>query len=287
MADDWVTIATSMSQERAETFSLVLSSSGVPHVVQRSDSGWSIRVEADVQDRALDTIRVYIAENPEAPAHEDAADTFFARNHSASWAVLILLAFYVASKRSGDFHRVVQEHGASSASILQGEVHRILTALLLHADELHLAGNLVGIVVFGTAVSSIFGVGVGWLMILASGMVGNLANAWFFQYGHTSIGASTAVFGAVGILAARQFVMKRESTSQRRKAWLPLAGGVALLAMLGAGARADIMAHVFGFVVGLICGFWGTYFLQTARNRERLQMGCVAVIAALMVGAWL
>ncbi|MCG6894361.1 MAG: rhomboid family intramembrane serine protease [Desulfobacteraceae bacterium] len=286
MTDQWITIAASLSRERAETFSLVLSASGLPHDVQRSDRGWSLRVDPAVQDLARETIDRYIAENSEELAHDEGYVAPRKWNGSAAWAVLALIAFHVAARRSGDFSRVVAEHGASSSAILQGEVQRALTALLLHADELHLAGNLMGIAVFGTAVSSIFGAGLGWLMILISGIAGNLANAWFFQSGHTSIGASTAVFGAVGILAAWQFARKKQSNMQRRRAWLPLAAGLALLALLGSGAHTDIMAHGFGFAAGLVLGYAGARGLQAPRTRENLQIGCVLVIVALMVGAW-
>ena len=57
----------------------------------------------------------------------------------------------------------------------------------------------------GANLGRIAGAGVGVLMILAAGVLGNYANAVLFEYNHLSVGASTSVFGAVGITAAYQF----------------------------------------------------------------------------------
>jgi hypothetical protein len=60
------------------------------------------------------------------------------------------------------------------------------------------------------------------------------------------IGTSTAVFGALGTLSALQV--------PRRRAWLTLGVGVALLGFLGTGSRADLLAHLFGFAAGVAEG---------------------------------
>ena len=46
------------------------------------------------------------------------------------------------------------------------------------------------------------GSGLAWSLLLGSGVLGNLANACLQLPDHRSVGASTVVFGAVGILAA-------------------------------------------------------------------------------------
>ena len=71
--------------------------------------------------------------------------------------------------------------------------------------------------------------------------------------GHRSVGASTAVFGAVGILAALSLVRHRHYLQRR---WLlPVAAALALLALLGTeGKNTDLGAHLFGFVSGIVLG---------------------------------
>jgi membrane associated rhomboid family serine protease len=157
---------------------------------------------------------------------------------------------------------------------------------MLHADYPHLAGNMAGIAIFGTWVCNITGAGIGWLMILLTGILGNLANAELFQYGHNSIGASTAVFGAVGFLAAYQLDRKIKVAGQRRKAWIPLAGGLALLAFLGAGAHSDLTAHLFGFLAGIFLGLvYAMYLHRVLKGRH--QTYCMAAAIGIVIFSWL
>ncbi len=89
-------------------------------------------------------------------------------------------------------------------------------------------------------------------MILLAGGAGNLLNDLFEPASHTSIGASTAVFGAVGLLAVlalRDGAMQWRSGIRR---WAPLAAGVMLLFFLGTeGEQVDVGAHVGGFAAGV------------------------------------
>ena len=71
--------------------------------------------------------------------------------------------------------------------------------------------------------------------------------------GNLSVGASTAVFGAVGVLAALRAVMERRLDP--RRTLIPVAAGLGLLSMLGtAGENTDLWAHLSGFAAGLTLG---------------------------------
>ena len=109
----------------------------------------------------------------------------------------------------------------SISHILNGELYRSITSLMLHANSLHILGNMVGISIFCTSVCSIKGLGVGWFMILVTGIAGNLINAFLHMGGHISIGASTSIFGAIGILSSYPLVKKLQTPGQRAKAYLP------------------------------------------------------------------
>ena len=128
----------------------------------------------------------------------------------------------------------------------------------------------------------------GWLAILLSGMAGNLANALFFKQGHLSIGASTAVFGALGFLAALHFHRKLKSgrRDERRKAWLPLAGGLALLGFMGTSVHSDLMAHLFGMAVGICLGLLYALGLQP-QVQPRHQVWAMVLVTAIAALSWL
>lgn len=152
--------------------------------------------------------------------------------------------------------------GANSSRALfeDGEWWRPLTALFLHADGRHLVGNLVGGVCFLTLVIHALGRRLGVVLVLAAGLAGNLFTAWHHHpQPFRAVGASTAVFGALGILTALGII--DAATGQRRAAALlvPLFGGLTMLAWLGTGGpEVDILGHCAGFTAGLMLGLTAT-----------------------------
>ena len=275
-----IRILANLTQEQADTFALVLASAGIASHIRGEALACELWVEEAHAPEALGLIRDYREENrPQRLPGRPRMLREYGRTTAGLWGALILLACYLAVVRGGGLNAYSRVYGAASGLIQQGQLYRCATALLLHADAVHLAGNLLGIAVFATAVCSVAGWGVGWLMILATGIAGNLANAYFYSAGHLSIGASTAVFGAVGILSALQLVRRIVRPGERFKAFLPLAAGLALLAMLGASENADLTAHLFGFFCGLLLG--GLYGLQARRPAGPfVQAGALLAVTA-------
>jgi len=243
-----------LSEDDADTYRLVLSSSGISHHLEKGGHGWHIRVNDTDYEKAVTAIEEYLKENPELQKTEDPLYYKYQKTFTGIWVSILLIACHVAIAIGDKSDLFVETYGSSAFHILHGELYRSVTSLMLHADPLHLMGNIAGIAIFGTAVCSITGWGVGWLMILATGIVGNLTNALLYESGHISIGASTAIFGAIGILSAHQFFQKFNPSGQKMKAVLPLACGLALLGILGSGKHTDIMAHLFGFLAGIVSG---------------------------------
>ncbi len=140
-----------------------------------------------------------------------------------------------------------------------GEGWRALTALFLHADLGHLVSNaLSGLFVFAAVVTT-WGRGRGWLLLAVASVAGNLvAAAAHYGSDYRSIGASTAVFAALGLLTGRavRVVIGVRHPHRWRTVFVPLAAGVAVLGLYGAGGqRVDVVAHVTGFVAGVGLGF--------------------------------
>jgi len=166
----------------------------------------------------------------------------------------------------------------------EGQLWRPLTALTLHAHVGHLAGNLLSGICFGLLINRAFGYGLGWLLILASGVLGNSLALWIhLPEGNFSIGASTAVFGALGILVARgaaQLALTEEGLDWKR-GLLPIAGGLTLLGLTGAtGENVDIGGHVGGFVAGLVLGLFMTLAMPGRPPGKTLQ----AILGWLTLG---
>ena len=130
------------------------------------------------------------------------------------------------------------------------------------------------------------GPGVGVWLVLLAGIGGNALTA--VAYGaqpHQSVGASTALFGAIGILAATQFI-SRDRRARARKRWIIVAASLALLGLLGTSPEADLLAHLSGLLVGAGLGLAAAPALR--RPLSSPTQWILAVVAlAFVVGAWL
>src|SRR5262249_27637372 len=147
--------------------------------------------------------------------------------------------------------------------------------------------------IFASAVHRRLGPGTGSLAIVASGVLGNLANALFHHARgegfHASIGASTAVFGAVGILATTQILLDPPRPSGDRKTFMellaPIVGGLALLGALGASPQSDLGAHLFGFLSGTLMGVIAALPLRRTQTSTELLGAASTDRSILMSGA--
>lgn len=276
-----------LTHQQADICALVLSSSGLPYRLKKDKNGWGVWVDETYYHQALQSMNLYFHENKNRfPVYEEKSEFNAATIISSIIAALILLMSHIAVHISGHAGDVVTRFGASAFMILNGELYRTVTALMLHADEVHLAGNMISIAVFGTAVCSICGRGLGWLMILMSGVFGNLINAFMYETGHISIGASTAVFGAIGILVGYQSLKYKGPFKRKTAAWIPVACGLALLGLLGSGGvNVDIMAHLFGFVCGMVMGFLYAIVVKQCPGRF-IQLASGTSVFIIITLAW-
>lgn len=275
-----------LSEDEANNYGLVLSSSGIPYQLKKGGSGWYVWVDDMDCENALNTIEQYLEENQDFDKKDEASDFEYQKTFTGLLVSIVLLVCYVTIKTGNDFQLFVNAYGSSAVHILHGELYRTVTSLMLHANTLHLSGNILGVAIFGTAVCTITGWGAGWLMILATGIIGNLLNAILYKTGHLSIGASTAVFGAIGILAAYQFFRKLRLADQRIRAWLPLAGGIALLGILGSGQFSDLTAHLFGFMTGIVIGAFYAILVKKPASRP-YQVYCLLVTLSVLAMSWI
>lgn len=276
-----------LDREEADTYSLVLKSVGIRHHVAAAEEGFRIDVLASQLDAAMDAVARYREENPSADAQDQLSQIpAHRKNLSGVFVAVFLLSVHLAVMSSSAPADYVEVFGAQARRIQSGEIYRCVTALLLHADDAHIAGNMFAAALFGGAVCAVTGNGVGWLMILFCGAAGNLVNAMVVAPGHLSIGASTAIFGAVGILCTLQAVRSAFYGRGWKKAVAAMGAGMALLAFLGSSARSDLGAHLFGFVCGFPTG--GVYQLWLKdRAGKKGQILCGAMAIAILVAAWM
>jgi membrane associated rhomboid family serine protease len=266
--------------------SLVLAAAKIPHQVLHDQGGSIIVVPAEHSAHASDEIAIYDEANP--PVVAKPRKTVRYQNAMPGIAAYVLVvcgvAWLAGSSAFGENWFLAGR--VDGVLIRAGELWRIVTALTLHTGLGHLAGNLVFGALFGLFAGRILGSGVAWFAIVTTGALGNLLNTLVLSPDHRSIGASTAVFAALGIVAG--YVWRGKLMSQER--WVyrngPIVGGLALLMYTGTGDKnTDIGAHLFGF----LCGFGGGILLTLARDRileDRWQWLGGAAALALILGAW-
>jgi membrane associated rhomboid family serine protease len=174
---------------------------------------------------------------------------------------LLWLLAVLAVYRGQSQHPGWTEAGALDAAAVfdHGEFWRTFTALFLHANADHLVSNLFGGVFVFAAVLTIFGRARGWLLLGLAAIAANLAVAAMHYPGpYVSLGASTAIFAALGLLTGRavRLAVQARHPHRWRSFFVPFAAGLTVLALYGAGAPpVDVLAHVSGFVVGGLLGF--------------------------------
>jgi membrane associated rhomboid family serine protease len=164
---------------------------------------------------------------------------------------------------------------------------RAVTALTLHADLGHLLGNLLFGVPFGYFAAQLLGNGRAWLSILIAATAGNLLDSAAMPSQQETIGASTAVFAMLGLVAA--YAWRKGSGKSKRSAhsWAPLIAGIALLGITGAGGEnTDVFAHLSGFAAGALLGVVHAHLRTPVLDGRIGQFIAGALTVAAVVGAW-
>ena len=275
-----VSLYGSRSKKRCMEYALVLLAVGIRCEVLPRDGKFALLVHARDADGALEQLRLYLHEHRAWPPRFDRR---FGVHDGLVCACLygVTILLFDILQRNQAFSLDWWGAGMTHAGLIrEGEWWRAVTALALHADTVHLAGNLVFGLAFGFLAGDLLGWGLAWSGMLLAGALGNVINAFVQAPGHTSIGASTAVFATVGILAA--YTWKRRRAQINR--WVPLGGGIALLAFLGmSGERTDIFAHFAGFgsgcLFGLVFGVLETRSLLAAWHKHTLGLAAFLFFA--------
>jgi membrane associated rhomboid family serine protease len=292
--EPWIEVYRSSRRRDAEEHALVLAAVGIGCTVQPLDGVVTLLVPTSEALRARQQLVQYARENHKHEVEEQHGQKHHTQHHirrfidglpAAVGCAGVLVLLHAWSRQGTFFQNWLSAGAAQARLILGGEWWRTMTALGLHADLGHLASNVIFGIVFGLLVAQIFGSGLGWLVILLAGTAGNALNALVQPETHTAIGASTAVFAAIGILSGVMWRRKRYALGLRR--WTPLAGGLMLLVYLGIGGeRTDIGSHAAGFATGVLSG------MVLAQVHDRLPQGAPpqrafgAAAMLLFVLAW-
>ena len=289
-SEPWVVVLSGRDPMQADEAIFVLRAIGIEHALTRLEGVWQLSVPAASASRASTELAAYRAELQADPRHgririEEIGHGWFG---VAAYAAVLLLAATASNQDLLGFDWL----GVGRLDVdrvMAGEWWRTVTALCLHADLGHLGGNIAFGGFFGLFAGRYLGSGIAWLGILVGGLLGNALNALIQPSGHLAIGASTAVFAALGMLAA--YTWRRgffRQTSWKTRA-APVTAAIGLLAFVGTGGggeggNVDIIAHLTGFIAGFAIGVLLAVWQLSRRKRIQIYAGGVA--AAILALAW-
>ena len=279
-------------KREAEDWALVLIAEGIPSTIQRVDGTFTLQVASKAHATAREILTAWQIERAERARRialpiPRGATTF--ETATAYVCALALLAFYLGLEAS-DRSSLFREIGRSQAAlVLDGQGWRLVTALTLHADLPHVIGNTLFGGFFLAALAGRVGIGFAVLGFVVSGTLGNLANALYYESAHSSIGASTGVFGLVGVLAGLAAWRRHQLATPGRGAWVAFAAGLGIVAMLGSGGpKVDFSAHLFGLAAGGLTGLLlAVPFASRSIPNNLGQALAMATALAVIAAAWI
>ena len=282
---DVVEIFRSYRRAACDERAFVLHAVGIPSQVGWNGRSWSLLVAGQHEAEAVAQLVRYQRENPPRrrslepePIHR------LAWLGCAAYVLVLLVVGYLAGRDAFD-RDWFGDGGLRAGAVQAGEAWRAVTALTLHVDVGHLLANLGFGTVFGLLAGQLIGPGLTWSAVLAAAALANFLNSMIRSPDYGSVGASTAVFATLGLLAAYSWRRRASRADRWAYRWAPLIAGVALLAFTGVGGeRTDVLAHLTGFVMGAIAGVLLASARRPVAGWAQWTLGTAA--AAAIAAAW-
>ncbi len=272
---------------------------GIASAIARDSRGYVLLVDAPDSGVAREHLRLYEAERLNRPPPPPPPPKLFEHAWAGSLSYALLITAVAAAISSGLGRLDAFYLGELDAALVRnGQWWRIWTALTLHVDGLHLATNMAFGVWFGYLASRVLGVGHAWFLTVLGAGFANWIEALLGPATHRSVGASTAVFTALGLLSAYSWRAQLAYPQRWALRWGPLIAGVVLLGWTGTGGESlegqakpggetvDVAAHVLGFLVGLLLGA-GAASAPAARMLYRVPQWLTGLLAlSAIVAGW-
>jgi len=266
------------SKRQAMDWSLALISQGIESRIEYFDeTRWQLVIEPGDYEQALVVLRQYRSENRKWPWQRRLIERGRIFDPSSlAWGFLLCF-FYIISHKGENLKSLCL---MDSAAVAHGQWWRLFTAIELHADLAHLAGNAtIGIVLLGLAMAR-YGTGVALLASYLAGVAGNTTALISSAHVHRSLGASGMVMGALGLLAVHSLHSWQRMPRPTKFVVTRLVAGVMLFVLLGVAPGSDVLAHAGGFVAGVLLG-------SIVGLRPTLAENTVVNLLSVLIVAWL
>jgi rhomboid protease GluP len=170
---------------------------------------------------------------------------------------------------------------------LGGDYWRLLSAAFVHGGIIHIVLNMWCLLSFGQLSERLFGRWQTAAIYLLTGVGGNLLSlAHAPEKLSVSVGASGAIFGLLGaLLAGVKFGNLSITAGQKRSIFSSVIFSAIFSFSIGMHGNIDNMAHLGGFITGLIVGLPLAIPSSSKSKRALLQVGTLLATTALLVVA--
>ncbi len=156
-----------------------------------------------------------------------------------------------------NFNLIVQYGQVNGLVLGYGWYYQLFTSLFIHVTIVHLAGNMMFLLIFGLRAEEMFSLPEYLFLYFVGGLVGNLLSLVFLPLWVPSAGASGAIFGMFGACT----IYIRRTVGQSIMGALMFAF---FLLLISSGPEVNNLAHIGGLVAGLLIG----YVLASRRKPE-------------------
>jgi membrane associated rhomboid family serine protease len=202
--------------------------------------------------------------------------------------IAVYLAMVLTTRQFVNFDTPTVVHWGADFGLLtlSGEWWRMLTSTFLHGGIIHIAVNMWALRNLGYTAELFYGRRNFLIIYLLSGLAGS-AGTLVWNPARVSVGASGAIFGVAGALAALVYFKKLPVDRAVLRRDIGSIGGMILVNLfLGASIGIiDNSAHVGGLLAGTILGFALPAMIFRA-EREKSEtpgyMATAAVLAAIL-----
>jgi membrane associated rhomboid family serine protease len=193
----------------------------------------------------------------------------------AANTIVFLLMLLTGSPTS---NRTLYRFGALPGILPASRWWRLVTAMFVHIGLVHLALNMVGLILFGGGIEQRYGKVRFLMLYLGAGVLGS-ATSLAYSESSLSAGASGAIFGIIGAwLALTVWNRHRPGMRGQLQSWLFLIAINVVFGILTPGI--DLHAHIGGLIGGFVVGSaFEASLRQRGPARAALQVAGYAVVA--------
>jgi rhomboid protease GluP len=168
----------------------------------------------------------------------------------------------------------------NNTAIAAGEYYRFLTAMFLHGGWLHIAFNAYALYALGPEAERIYGTARFLALYFVAGLAGGVAS--YALNASAAVGASGAIFGLIGGLAAFYYVSRSLLGDVSRQQLGSLITVIMINLFIGFSTpRIDNTAHIGGLVGGAVAGW-----LLTPRFELDERLYPPAIVRRSLSWAW-